>query len=211
MDSTYLDASNCNDWTTGSFPRNIPSTNSSKATHYPSSGNGVATSCGSSGNLTLGNGQYNLNDHAHIRANVCPSGCTPTFNNPSAAVKYVFVEGSLRFDQLTTTAGSGPIIFIVYGPDPSSLTDVCPYGGSFYLGGTGETIAPKVYFVATNGICLDKTKFGASPALAGFTAKNIYIATNSGSPHDLSLDVNFPLDSIPVNLSWKSVYYRRVN
>jgi hypothetical protein len=147
----------------------------------------------------------------HIRANLCSaSGCQPIFNNPSTDVRYVFVEGSINFDAVQTTSGSGPIVMISYGTDPASKTGSCPYGGSVYLGSSGNTSAPDLYLLATNGICLDKTKFGEDPALGGIGGKNIYVATNPGTPFDLKMDPNFPVTSIPIDLAWREVYYERL-
>jgi hypothetical protein len=163
------------------------------------------------GDLNLIAGQYNIKDHVHVRANLCGSiGCAPTFNNPDATLKFVFIEGTINFLSLQTAAGSGAIAFVSYGTDPGSLASVCPYGGSIYLTNATETNAPKAYFIATNGICLDRTKFGSNPALGGLSGKNIYIATNPGSPFDLALDPTFPVSEIPVDLSWKAVRYRRL-
>lgn len=215
MDSSYQNSvSGCSDWTSGAFPRDIPSTGNTKKTHYPDTSSNVSTSCGTSGNLALATGQYNIKDHVHLRANMCATtACTPTFNNPdsgAAGIKFVFIEGTVNFDSLQTTAGSGPIVFVVYGADPPSKVSVCPIGGSVYLGNSGNTAAPAMYFLATNGVCLDKTKFGAAPALGGISGKNIYVATNSGTPFDLGMDTGFPVDSIPIDLSWRAVRYRRL-
>ncbi len=215
MDSSYQNSpGGCSDWTTGSFPRNIPSTGNTKKTHYPDSGSNVNTSCGSSGDLTLASGQYNIKDNVHIRANLCATtACTPTFYNPdtgAAGVKFVFVEGTINFDSLTTATGSGPIVFVTYGADPAAKSSVCTYGGSLYVGNNGNTSAPAAYLLAQNGLCLDKTKFSSSPALGGLSGKNIYVATNSGSPFDLYLDTQFPVSSIPVDLSWHASRYRRL-
>lgn len=220
-EATYQNSpSGCSDWTAGSFPRDIPSTGNTKKTHYPDDGSGVDTSgvCGASGNLALASGQYNILDHAHIRANLCgTAGCTPTFYNPDNGVgsnplitKFVFVEGTIKFNQLTTAANSGPIVFVAYGADPASLSATCPYGGSIFLGSSGTTAAPAIYLLATNGICISKTRFGAVPALAGMSGKNIYIDSNPGTPFDLTLDPNFPISDIPVDLSWKAGRYRRL-
>jgi hypothetical protein len=212
MDNSYQNSpGNCNDWTTGSFPRDIPSTGNTKKTHYPDSGSGISSSCGTNGDLVLETDQYNIKDHVHLRANLCASAaCTPTFNNPDASLKFVFIEGTINFDGIQTTAGSGPIAFITYGADPVSLAADCPYGGSIYLGKNGTTSAPKVYFLATNGICLDKTKFGVDPALGGIGGKNIYVSTNPGSPFDLRLDPSFPTSEIPIDLAWRAIRYRRL-
>jgi hypothetical protein len=211
MDSSYLNANNCNDWTTGSFPRNIPSATNSKQTHYPDSGSNVSASCGTSGDLSLATGQYNINDNVHIRANLCAaSGCTPTFYNPTGTTRYIFVEGSVNFNGIQSAAGSGPIILISYGADPASKVSACPLGGAIYIGNTGNTSAPAIYFLANNGVCLDKTKFSTSPALGGLSGKNIYIATNPGSPWDLKLDTTFDSSKVPINLAWHAARYRRL-
>lgn len=211
MDSSYVNAvGGCTDWTTGGFPRDIPSTLSTKNTHYPDNGSGVSSSCGTSGNLNIGSGQYNIRDHVHIRANLCgTSACSPTFHNPDSTLKYIFVEGSVAFDSINTTASSGPIAIVSYGADPASKASVCPYGGSFYLG-NGTSSAPKAYFLALNGLCLDKSRFSSNPALGGLSGKNIYIATNPGSPWDLYIDNAFPTTEIPIDLSWRAVQYRRL-
>lgn len=212
MDSSYQSSPvGCTDWTTGGTTRQIPSTGNTKKTHYPDSGSGVAPTCGTSGDINLGSNTYVINDNVHIRANLCAaSGCSPTFNNPSTTTRYIFVEGTANFNALQTTSGSGPIIFITYGTDPASKTSVCPDGGSLYLGNGGNTSAPAMYLLATNGICFDKTKFGSAPALGGVGGKNIYIATNSGTPFDLSMDPNFPVNQIPIDLAWREVYYERL-
>lgn len=214
MDSSYQNApGGCSDWTTGTSPRDIPSTGNTKKTHYPDSGSGVSSSCGTSGDLALGSNQYNIKNHAHIRANLCASSaCSPTFYNPdtgAAGIKFVFIEGSVNFDHVTTAAGSGPIVFMIYGSDPASKAADCPYGGAFYLG-TGRTAAPALYIIGINGVCLDKSKFDVEPALGGFSGKNLYIAVNSGTPHDLHLDSTFPVESIPVDLAWRASRYRRL-
>lgn len=215
MDSSYQNsAGGCNDWTTGTFPRDIPSTGNTKKTHYPDSASNVSTSCGTSGDLALASGQYNIKDHVHLRANLCAaSACTPTFNNPdtgAAGIKFIFIEGTINFDNITTAAGSGPIVFVTYGADPASLSGVCPLGGSLYIGKNGTASAPAAYLLAQNGLCLDQTKFGTAPALGGLSGKNIYIATNSGTPFDLGLDTQFPVSAIPIDLSWHAARYRRL-
>ena len=111
---------------------------------------------------------------------------------------------------MTTVAGSGPIAIIVYGADPASKASLCPYGGSVYLGNGGQTNAPALFMLATNGICFDKTKFGVSPAFGGIGGKNIYIATNSGTPFDLRFDPSYPVDQIPTDLAWRAVRYQRL-
>lgn len=215
--SQYIDASHgnstssCGDWASSATPQNIPKTNGSKQTHYPDSASNIATTCGTSGDISMGSTRYNLNDSAHVRANLCAAtACNPTFYNPDSTIKYLFIEGSVNFASIQTAAGSGPIALIVYGADPASKTSLCPYGGSVYLGNGGNTSAPALYMLATNGICLDKTKFGSNPALGGIGGKNIYIATNSGTPFDLKLNPTFPVDQIPTDLSWRAVFYQRL-
>ncbi|MBX4190879.1 hypothetical protein KW794_02210, partial [Candidatus Saccharibacteria bacterium] len=211
MDTSYTNAGSCNDWTTGASPRQIPSTSGSKQTHYPDNGSNISTSCGTSGDLDLGSNQYNITDNVHIRASLCAaSGCTPTFYNPTGNTRYIFVEGSVNFNYVNTAAGSGPMILISYGADPASKVSVCPLGGAIYLGNSGNTSAPAIYFLANNGICLDKTKFGSAPALGGLSGKNIYIATNPGTPFDLKLDTTFDSSTVPINLSWHASHYRRL-
>lgn len=215
MDNTYQNSvGGCSDWTSGASPRNIPGTGNDKKTHYPDTGSNISTSCGTSGNLALGSSQYNIRNHTHVRANLCAtSACSPTFFNPdtgAAGIKFVFVEGTINFDGLITAAGSGPIVFVTYGSDPASKAADCPTGGSLYLGKGTNTSAPAAYLLAINGLCLDKTKFGSSPALGGVSGKNLFISTNSGSPWDLKLDPLFPSGSIPIDLSWKAVAYRRL-
>lgn len=212
MDASYLPGS-CSDWTTGISPRAIPSTGNAKKTHYPDSLNGVLNSCGTSGNIDLGNNTYTIKDHAHVRANLCTaSACTPTFNNPDASIKFVFIEGRVNFNQVTTSPGSGPIVLVIYGADSNPITNACPLGDSFYLGksGNNSTVAPKLYVLANNGACFDGTKFGAYPGFGGTGAKNIYVASNSGNPFDLSFDITFPTNEIFIDLSWKAVKYRRL-
>ncbi len=214
MDSSYQNsAGGCSDWTSGSSPRNIPSTGNTKKTHYPDNSGNISTSCGSSGDLALGSGQYNIRDHVHLRANLCAaSACTPTFYNPDSGafgLKFVFIEGTINFDGIQTAAGSGPIVLVSYGTDPASKTSVCPLGGAIYVGKDGTTSAPAVFLLATNGLCLEKTKFGVDPALGGISGKNIYVATNPGTPFDLRLNPDFPVSEIPVDLAWRAVRYLR--
>lgn len=214
MDATYQNApGGCADWTSGTSPRSIPSTGNTKKTHYPDSGSNVATTCGTNGDLNLGSVTYTINDNVHIRANLCASsGCTPTFNNPTATVKYIFVEGTINFTSVTSSTGSGPIVFIAYGADPASKSSVCPYGGSIYIGqsGSSNVAAPSIFFLANNGLCIDGTKFDTSPALGGIGGKNIYVASNPSTPRDLALDPNFPVSQIPVDLSWRETGYERL-
>lgn len=215
MDASYQNSpSGCSDWTSGIFPRDIPSIGNTKKTHYPNNGIGISSSCGTSGNIQLATGQYNILDHVHLRANLCASSaCNPTFYNPdtgSAGIKFVFIEGSVNFDSLHTASGSGPIVFVIYGPDPASKTSVCPLGGSFYLGNGGTTSAKDLYVLAQNGVCLDKTKYATRPAMGGVTGKNISVSTNSGTPFGLGFDPSFPTNQIPIDLAWKAMRYRRI-
>ncbi len=214
MDGSYQNSpGGCTDWTSGASPRSIPGTGNTKKTHYPDSGSNIATSCGTSGNLNLGSSQYNILDHVHIRANLCAtSACNPTFYNPSPDVHYVFVEGTINFDSVHTAAGSGPLVFVTYGADPASKAGACPYGGSIYIGqqGSNDTDAPDIFFLAQNGLCIDQTKFDNEPALGGIGGKNIYVAANPATPRDLRLDPSFPVDQIPIDLSWRQVGYERL-
>lgn len=212
MDNTYTNSFNgCADWTTGASPRTIPSSGHTKQTQYPDNGSNISTSCGTSGDLSLGSTQYNITSNVHVRANFCAAtACSPTFYNPSSSPVYLFIEGSANFSGLTTASGSGPIILVIYGTDPASLSATCPYGGSLYLGNGGTTNAPKIYLLTMNGLCMDKTKFSAQPSLGGLSGKNVYIATNPGSPFDLGLDTSFPVSAIPVDLSWHAARYRRL-
>ncbi len=219
MDSTYTAAGSCTDWTTGGSTREIPVTLGSKKTHYPDSGSNVSSSCGNSGNIDLGDYQYDITDNVHIRANFCAnSTCDPVFNNPTATVKYIFIEGSVNFDSIKTASGSGPIVMIVYGTDPSSLTSVCPYGGAAYIGqsGSGYTDAPSLYLMAMNGLCINGTKFDSTsasstaPVFGGISGKNIFVSSSPSTPRPLLLDPNFPIDQIPVDLAWREAYYTRL-
>lgn len=215
MDNSYQNSpGGCNDWTSGSSPRSIPSTGNTKKTHYPDNGSNIIVSCGASGSLALGSNTYTIRDHVHVRASFCAaSACTPTFNNPdtgAAGIKFIFVEGTINFDGLTTSPGSGPIVFVSYGTDPASKAADCPLGGAIYLGKNGTASAPAAYLLANNGVCLDKTKFGTNPALGGLSGKNIFVATNSGTPFDLGLDTGFPVSEIPIDLAWRAVRYRRL-
>jgi hypothetical protein len=211
MDSSYLDAGGCADWTTGAFPRKIPATAGSKKTHYPDSGTNISASCGTSGDLTLTTGQYNITDNVHLRANMCAvSGCSPTFYNPTATVKYIFVEGTVNFSGVQSAAGSGPIVLVAYGADPASKASVCPLGGAMYLGNGGTVNAPAIYFLSMNGLCFDKTKFSGNPGFGGISGKNIYLASSPGTPFDPSLNASFPFSDVPVDLSWHAARYRRL-
>lgn len=215
MDSSYLDAGSCSDWVGGGNPVTIPSI--SKKSHYPDSGTNISTSCGTSGDLSLGNKQYNITDNVHLRANLCATSiCSPTFNNPSSNPRYVFVEGTINFSGVASATGSGPIILVSYGADPASKISVCPLGGAVYLGSSGSNLvkAPQIYFLAVNGLCFDKTKFSGDPpdykSFGGLSGKNIYISTNSGTPHDPTLNTTFNLSDVPIDLSWHATRYRRL-
>jgi hypothetical protein len=220
MDSSYQNApGGCADWTSGASPRSIPSTGNTKKTHYPDSGSGVATSCGTSGNLNLESNTYTIDDNVHVRANFCASSaCDPTFNNPTSTLKFIFVEGTVNFGSVKTTAGSGPIAIVTYGTDPASKAGVCPYGGSVYIGqsGSGHTDAPALYLMAMNGLCIDGTKFDSSsadsnaPVFGGVAGKNLYIASSPSTPRPLLLDPEFPVSEIPIDLAWREVYYERL-
>lgn len=215
MDVSYSNAPNgCGDWSFGSSPYNIPRTGNSKKSHYPDTGSNVSSSCGTNGDLALGSSQYNIKDNVHVRANFCASSaCAPIFNNPNSDLVFVFIEGTVNFNSIRTANGSGPIAFVVYGADPASKTSACPYGGSIYIGQGSPgsyTAAPKLYLLSVNGVCIEKTKFGASPALGGVSGKNIYIDSSPGTPFDLNLDPLFPTSLIPVDLSWRAVLYRRL-
>lgn len=216
MDSTYSNSpTGCADWTASGSTITIPSTGNTKKTHYPDSSSGVSTSCGSSGDLTLKNGTtatYNITDNAHIRANLCKAtACSPTFNNTSGSLKFIFIEGTINFTTVHTASGSAPLVFVTYGADPGTHSK-CPYGDSIYMtnNGSDAITAPAAYFLAMNSVCLYQPKFGASPALGGLGGKNIFISSNSGSPFDLYLDPNFPVSSIPINLAWRATGYERL-
>ena len=213
MDDTYLDAGSCSDWTAGSSPRTIPSAGNPKKTHYPDSDDGVSSSCGTSGSLALGTAQYNITDNVHIRANLCSaSACNPVFHNPTSEPKYIFVEGSINFTGVASASGSGPIVLISYGADPASKASVCPLGGAVYLGQSGSNVvnAPQIYFLASNGICFDSTKFGGVPSFGGLSGKNIYFSTNPATVFPPTLNTNFPLSAVPVDLAWHVTTYRRL-
>jgi hypothetical protein len=101
-------------------------------------------------------------------------------------------------------------VFISYGADTGLRTGMCPLGDSVYLGHDDTTSAPAIYLLATNGLCIEKTKFNSAKALGGVGGKNIYIESNPGTPFDLALDPTFPTNSIPIDLSWKATTYRRL-
>jgi hypothetical protein len=160
----------------------------------------------------LGSKTFNITDNVHIRANLCAaSACSPTFNNTSGSIKYIFIEGSINFASVHTSAGSSPMVFITYGADPGTHGS-CPYGDSVFLNKDGSVgiDAPAIYFLAASGICLYQSKFDASPALGGLGGKNLYISSNSGTPFDLYLDPSFPVDQIPIDLAWRAVRYERL-
>jgi hypothetical protein len=219
MDGSYQSSpSGCNDWN-GSGTITIPSTGNTKKTHYPDSSSGIASTCGTSGNLNLSSNTYVLSDSVHIRANLCATtACNPTFTNPAASTVYMFVEGTVNFESVKTTTGSGPIVLISYGTDPASKTSVCPYGGAVYLGqgGSGYTEAPALYMLAQNGLCIDGTKFGTSgsgataPMLGGIAGKNLYVNSSPSTPRPLKLDPAFPVSAVPLDLSWRETYYERL-
>lgn len=217
MDNSYSSSpSGCNDWT-GASPITIPSTGNAKKTHYPDSGSGIASTCGTSGVLALGSKQYNFNDNLHIRADLCSysSPCHPIFNNTSSSLRYIFVEGDAFFSGIDTASGSGPIVIETYGADSSAIpNNHCNgLGASIYLGndGSNATNAPSVYLLSKNNICMDQSKFGSAQALGGAGGHNMYIATNSGTPFDLNLySVTFPYSSIPINLAWRATGYERL-
>ena len=217
MDNTYSNSpTGCSEWTAGgsSASITIPNTGNTKKTHYPDSSSSVSSSCGSSGDLALGSRTYTIKDHVHIRANLCAaSACTPTFYNPDsgiANVKFIFIEGTINFAGVQSSAGSGPIVLVAYGSDPASKASACPFGGAMYLGNTGTVNAPAIYFLASNGLCLDKTKFTAAPNFGGLSGKNIYLSNSPGSPFDITLDSTFPISTVPLDLAWKAIRYRRI-
>lgn len=212
MDSSYQNAGNCNDWTGAGSTLTIPSI--AKTSHYPDSSSGISSTCGTSGSINLGSKTINITDNVHLRANLCSSSaCTPTFNNTSGSLKFVFVEGSVNFNSLTSASGSSPLVIFAYGADPGSHgSNACPYGDAMYVGNSGQTAAPAIFLLALNSVCIDSTKFPAPPSqtgLGGLGGKNLYIATNSGTPWPLTLNTSFPLSQIPVNLTWKATGYER--
>lgn len=213
----------CSDWTAAS--PTIPSSGNARKTHYPDSGSGVVTasSCGGSGSspadLNLGNKTYTINDHAHIRANLCKSyTCTPKFINPDASVpKFIFVEGVINFERVTVDNTSpGEIIFISYSTSQTiSASKQCPSNSAaIRLGkdGSNSLVAPKAYFIATNGmLCVDQTKFDSgTKSLGGVSGKDIYLSSNSGATFELTFNPEFPLSSVPLDLSWRASNVKRV-
>lgn len=214
---------NCSDWTAAS--PNIPSTGNARKTHYPDSGAGTVTAslCGSGGSspadLNLGNKTYTIKNHVHIRANLCKSSsCTPTFINPDANdPKFVFVEGAINFERVTVDSTSpGAIIFISYSTSQTlSDSKQCPSNAAaIRLGkdGSNSMYAQKAYFIATNGmLCVDQTKFDPGvKSLGGISGKDIYLSSNSGATFELAFDPQFPLSSIPLDLSWRASGVKRV-
>lgn len=215
IDDTYgASPTGCAEWTTGDAIRDIPESGNEKLTHYPDTDSGISSGCGNDGDLDLGNNQYNIHDHVHVRANFCEAtGCTPTFHNPdtgTSGLKFIFVEGWINFERMTTTPDSGPIVFVSLGSDPEEKLDRCPLGASIFLGNNGDTVAPAAFLLANNGVCLDRTRFGDEPALGGLSGKNIYVGTNPGTPFDLKLDPAFPTEEIPIDLAWRAIRYREL-
>lgn len=228
MNPSTVTPTSCGQWTLGSSPRNIPygtsafapadDINSNQTVHYPDSDGGVINSCSTAadkGSIDLVDGDtININQNVHLRASLCSNKpCKPKFNNPTSKTRYVFVEGNINFEQITNSPGSGAIVFVAYGADPASLATVCPEGGAVRLGqqGTSNTDAPKIFLLAINGgMCLDSTKFASDRALGGVSGKNLYISTNSGTPFNLAFDPDFPLQDVPINLTFKATQYQRV-
>lgn len=214
---------NCSDWTAAS--PSIPSSGNARKTHYPDSGAGTvpASQCGGSGtapaDLNLGNKTYTINDHAHIRANLCKAyTCTPKFINPDASKpKFIFVEGVINFERVTVDSSSpGDIIFISYSTSQSiQASKQCPSNSAaIRLGkdGSNSMLAPKAYFIATNGmLCVDQTKFDTGvQSIGGVSGKDIYLSSNSGATFELTFNPQFPLSSIPLDLSWRASNVKRV-
>ena len=215
MDSSYQSSpSGCNDWS-GSGTITIPSTGNTKKTHYPDSGSGIASTCGTSGVIALGTNTYNIADNVHIRADLCSytTQCYPTFNNTSGSLKYIFVEGNAYFKGVKTT-GTNPIVLETFGADSSTVPNSkCNgIGASIYVGNNGSngTNAPELYLLTRRNICFDLSKFDANPALGGLGGQNLYISTNSGTPFDMNLNTSFPTASIPINLAWRATGYERL-
>lgn len=213
----------CSDWTSAS--PTIPSSGNARKTHYPDSGAGTVASsaCGGSGSapadLNLGSKTYTITDHAHIRANLCKSfNCTPKFINPDAnKPKFIFVEGVINFERVTVDSSSpGDVIFISYSTSQTiSGSKQCPSNSAaIRLGkdGSNSLLAPNAYFVATNGmLCVDQTKFDTGvQSLGGISGKDIYLSSNSGATFELTFDPEFPLSSIPLDLSWRASNVKRV-
>lgn len=218
----YADG-NCSDWAAAS--PTIPSSGNARKTHYPDSGAGTvpASSCGGSGSapadLNLGSKTYTINDHAHVRAHLCKAyTCTPTFINPDAdKPKFIFVEGVINFERVTVDSTSpGDIVFISYSTSQNiAASKQCPSdSAAIRLGkdGSNSLLAPKAYFIATNGmLCVDQTKFDSGvKSLGGISGKDIYLSSNSGATFELTFSPEFPLSSIPLDLSWRASNVKRV-
>lgn len=214
---------NCSDWTASS--PTIPSAGNARKTHYPDSGSGTvaASLCAGSGSspadINLGNKTITLNDHAHIRAHLCKAyTCTPKFINPEASKpKFVFVEGVINFENITADDTSpGDIVFISYATSQTiSASKQCPSdSAAIRLGkdGSNSLIAPKAYFIATNGmLCIDQTKFDTgTKSIGGVSGKDIYLSSVSGTTFELTFNPEFPLSSIPLDLSWGATDVKRV-
>ncbi len=215
----------CSDFTAASPV--IPSAGNARKTHYPDSGSGVTTAalCGGSGgapaDISLGTKTITLNDHMHIRANLCKAtSCSPTFINPDASKpKFVFVEGVINFENVIVTSASSPgdVVFVSYSTS-QILADSkqCPSNSAAIRLGKAaaglEISAPKAYFIATNGmLCVDQTKFNATVAsLGGISGKDIYLSSNSGAVFTLTFNPDFPLSAIPLDLSWRASTLTRV-
>ena len=215
---------NCTDWSAAS-PVSIPSAGNDRKTHYPDTGAGTASAsaCGGSGSapadLNLGSKTYVIKDHVHVRAHFCKaSDCTPTFINPDAGTtKFVFIEGVMNFQNIKIDSSSpGNIIFISYSTSQSlSDSKQCPSNSAAIRLGKDGSIslyAPKAYFIATNGmLCLDQTKFDSGvKSLGGISGKDIYISSNSGATFELAFNPEFPLSTVPLDLSWRSTNIKRV-
>lgn len=218
----YMSGS-CSDWSASS--PTIPSTGNARKTHYPDSGSGTiaASLCAGSGSspadINLGNKTITLNDHAHIRAHLCKAyTCTPKFINPDATKpKFVFVEGVINFENVTADSTSpGDIIFISYATSQTiAASKQCPSdSAAIRLGkdGSNSLIAPKAYFIATNGmLCVDQTKFDTGvKSIGGISGKDIYLSSVSGTTFELTFNPEFPLSSIPLDLSWGATDVKRV-
>jgi hypothetical protein len=211
----------------------LPSTNNSRKTHYPDSGSGTVTGalCAGSGSqpadINLGAKIITLNDHVHLRANICKNySCTPTFINPDPNnPKFVFVEGVINFQNVTVSdnplppankRSPGDVIFISYATSqniPGSKQ--CPSNSAaIRLGkdGSNSLDAPKAYFIATNGmLCVDQTKFDSdAKTIGGVSGKDIYLSSISGATFELTFNPEFPLQTIPLDLSWGAVNVKRV-
>lgn len=214
----------CSDWTSTS-PVTIPSSGNVRETHYPDSGAGTvpASQCGGSGSapadLNLGDKTYTINNHAHIRAHLCKAyNCRPKFINPDASTpKFIFVEGVINFERVTVDSTSpGDIIFISYSTSQTiSASKQCPSNSAaIRLGkdGSNSLLAPNAYFIATNGmLCVDQTKFDTGvQSIGGVSGKDIYLSSNSGATFELTFNPEFPLSSVPLDLSWRAANVKRV-